>query len=227
MMKNRWMNRALKYSNYLFVLLIGSCFFPYTSYGQVSVNIPIEQEFKINGSLDQEKQKGYYILEALEGGNPMPTGEAAYSIELLGNERRTIEGFDFSEEGTFSYKLYQQLPEDKAGFTYDDHVYFISVYVTRAANGLNIETIVKNDQKLKVSSAAFTNTYSANTREHEEDKKAEALTTTGRENGVSVNPERRLPSTGQLKENIWIIGLLILIFVLEISRRKQHINQRK
>lgn len=227
MMKNRWMNRALKYSNYLFVLLIGSCFFPYTSYGQVSVNIPIEQEFKINGSLDQEKQKGYYILEALEDGNPMPTGEANYSIELLGNERKTIEGFDFSEEGTFSYKLYQQLPEDKTGFTYDDHVYFISVYVTRAANGLNIETIVKNDQKLKVSSAAFTNTYSANIREHEEDKKAEALPNTGRENGVSVNPERRLPSTGQLKENIWIIGLLILIFVLEISRRKQHINQRK
>lgn len=227
MMSNRRLNSTLKYSNYLFVLLLGMFFFSPTTHGQTFVSIPLEQAFNISGSLDQEKQKGHYVLEALEVGNPMPTDQATYSVELLGNERKTIEGFNFSQEGTFSYNLYQQVPKNTVGFTYDAQVYLITVYVTRSVNGLDVEVTVKNDQKLKVESAAFTNIYVANSNQEKEDHTSGSLPNTEKENGNSLNRAGRLPRTGQLKENSWVIGFLILIFALELYRRKYQSNHRK
>lgn len=217
----------------VFAFLLVSLFFPSSSYAQTTIQIPLEQIFKVtSGKPSQEEQTGVYLLEPLEAANPMPNDVQKYQLALSGNENGMIEGFDFSQEGLFSYKLYQQIPAKKAGVTYDTQEYLITVFVTSSADGVNAEVIVKNNQKLKVSAAAFTNTYSArNSSESNEQEEASAanasLPDTDRTEQVpdASEHERRLPRTGQLAENSWLIGLAVLMMVYLLYQRNRRVNK--
>lgn len=133
------------------------------------------------GSLEQIAQTGIYILEPLEPNSPMPNNQTPYQVQLAGNESKIIEGFDFSHEGTFIYKLYQQIPLDKPEITYDDQVYLITAHVVDIDGALNVDLTMKNAQKLKVAAAVFENMYTAVQTKNQEEPMTESLPDTKQE----------------------------------------------
>lgn len=167
---------------YLVVLLVVAFFFPTQVSAQATAHIPIEQTFKMDaGSLEQIAQTGIYILEPLEPNSPMPNNQTPYQVQLAGNESKIIEGFDFSHEGTFIYKLYQQIPLDKPEITYDDQVYLITAHVVDIDGALNVDLTMKNAQKLKVAAAVFENMYTAVQTKNQEEPMTESLPDTKQE----------------------------------------------
>lgn len=213
---------------YLVVLLVVAFFFPTQVSAQATVHIPIEQTFKMDaGSLEQIAQTGIYILEPLEPNSPMPNNQTPYQVQLAGNESKIIEGFDFSHEGTFIYKLYQQIPSDKPEITYDDQVYLITAHVVDIDGALNVDLTVKNAQKLKVAAAVFENMYTAVQTKNQEEPMTESLRDTKQEKAEAEESERRLPSTGQLKENLWLLGFIVLLAAMSFYKGKQYIETKE
>lgn len=220
---NKW-----KISTYLILVALVTGLFISSpiSYAQTLISIPVEQEFNdTSGKLDQKAQTGVYILEPLEAGNPMPHQEPKHQIQLSGNETQTIDGFAFTREGTFSYRLYQQIPANKAGYTYDDQSYLITVFVTQTVEGVNVEAIVKNQQKLKVMAANFKNVYVAKSDQTEPQETERSLPNTDQNAGQDIEDERRLPSTGQLKEYLWVFGLALVLVILLFYQGKRRGNK--
>lgn len=210
---------------YLVVLLVVAFFFPTQVSAQATAHIPIEQTFKMDaGSLEQIVQTGIYILEPLEPSSPMPNNQTPYQVQLAGNESKIIEGFDFSHEGTFIYKLYQQIPSDKTEIIYDDQVYLITAHVVDIDGALNVDLTVKNAQKLKVAAAVFENMYTAVQTKNQEEPITESLPDTKQEKAEAEESERRLPSTGQLKENLWLLGFIVLLAAMSFYKGKQYIE---
>lgn len=213
---------------YLVVLLVVAFFFPTQVSAQATVHIPIEQTFKMDaGSLEQIAQTGIYILEPLEPNSPMPNNQTPYQVQLAGNESKIIEGFDFSHEGTFIYKLYQQIPSDKPEITYDDQVYLITAHVVDIDGALNVDLTMKNAQKLKVAAAVFENMYTAVQTKNQEEPMTESLPDTKQEKEKTEKSERRLPSTGQLKENLWLLGFIVLLAAMSFYKGKQYIETKE
>lgn len=213
---------------YLVVLLVVAFFFPTQVSAQATVHIPIEQTFKMDaGSLEQIVQTGIYILEPLEPSSPMPNNQTPYQVQLAGNESKIIEGFDFSHEGTFIYKLYQQIPLDKPEIIYDDQVYLITAHVVDIDGALNVDLTVKNAQKLKVAAAVFENMYTAVQTKNQEEPMTESLPDTKQEKAEAEESERRLPSTGQLKENLWLLGFIVLLAAMSFYKGKQYIETKE
>lgn len=213
---------------YLVVLLVVAFFFPTQVSAQATVHIPIEQTFKMDaGSLEQIAQTGIYILEPLEPNSPMPNNQTPYQVQLAGNESKIIEGFDFSQEGTFIYKLYQQIPSDKPEITYDDQVYLITAHVVDIDGALNVDLTMKNAQKLKVAAAVFENIYTAVQTKNQEEPMTESLPDTKQEKEKTEESERRLPSTGQLKENLWLLGFIVLLAAMSFYKGKQYIEPKE
>lgn len=213
---------------YLVVLLVVAFFFPTQVSAQATAHIPIEQTFKMDaGSLEQIAQTGIYILEPLEPNSPMPNNQTPYQVQLAGNESKIIEGFDFSHEGTFIYKLYQQIPLDKPEITYDDQVYLITAHVVDIDGALNVDLTVKNAQKLKVAAAVFENMYTAVQTKNQEEPITESLPDTKQEKAEAEESERRLPSTGQLKENLWLLGFIVLLAAMSFYKGKQYIETKE
>ena len=213
---------------YLVVLLVVAFFFPTQVSAQATVHIPIEQTFKMDaGSLEQIAQTGIYILEPLEPNSPMPNNQTPYQVQLAGNESKIIEGFDFSHEGTFIYKLYQQIPLDKPEIIYDDQVYLITAHVVDIDGALNVDLTVKNAQKLKVAAAVFENMYTAVQTKNQEEPMTESLRDTKQEKAEAEESERRLPSTGQLKENLWLLGFIVLLAAMSFYKGKQYIATKE
>lgn len=213
---------------YLVVLLVVAFFFPTQVSAQATAHIPIEQTFKMDaGSLEQIVQTGIYILEPLEPSSPMPNNQTPYQVQLAGNESKIIEGFDFSHEGTFIYKLYQQIPSDKPEIIYDDQVYLITAHVVDIDGALNVDLTVKNAQKLKVAAAVFENMYTAVQTKNQEEPITESLPDTKQEKVEAEESERRLPSTGQLKENLWLLGFIVLLAAMSFYKGKQYIETKE
>ncbi len=213
---------------YLVVLLVVAFFFPTQVSAQATAHIPIEQTFKMDaGSLEQIVQTGIYILEPLEPSSPMPNNQTPYQVQLAGNESKIIEGFDFSHEGTFIYKLYQQIPSDKPEIIYDDQVYLITAHVVDIDGALNVDLTVKNAQKLKVAAAVFENMYTAVQTKNQEEPITESLPDTKQEKAEAEESERRLPSTGQLKENLWLLGFIVLLAAMSFYKGKQYIETKE
>lgn len=213
---------------YLVVLLVVAFFFPTQVSAQATAHIPIEQTFKMDaGSLEQIVQTGIYILEPLEPSSPMPNNQTPYQVQLAGNESKIIEGFDFSHEGTFIYKLYQQIPSDKTEIIYDDQVYLITAHVVDIDGALNVDLTVKNAQKLKVAAAVFENMYTAVQTKNQEEPITESLPDTKQEKAEAEESERRLPSTGQLKENLWLLGFIVLLAAMSFYKGKQYIETKE
>lgn len=213
---------------YLVVLLVVAFFFPTQVSTQATAHIPIEQTFKMDaGSLEQIVQTGIYILEPLEPSSPMPNNQTPYQVQLAGNESKIIEGFDFSHEGTFIYKLYQQIPSDKPEIIYDDQVYLITAHVVDIDGALNVDLTVKNAQKLKVAAAVFENMYTAVQTKNQEEPITESLPDTKQEKAEAEESERRLPSTGQLKENLWLLGFIVLLAAMSFYKGKQYIETKE
>lgn len=213
---------------YLVVLLVVAFFFPTQVSAQATAHIPIEQTFKMDaGSLEQIVQTGIYILEPLEPSSPMPNNQTPYQVQLAGNESKIIEGFDFSHEGTFIYKLYQQIPSDKPEIIYDDQVYLITAHVVDIDGALNVDLTVKNAQKLKVAAAVFENMYTAVQTKNQEEPMTESLPDTKQEKAEAEESERRLPSTGQLKENLWLLGFIVLLAAMSFYKGKQYIETKE
>lgn len=225
-MKNKQGNR--KYL-FVFVLMTGLFFVAPISYAKTDVSIPIEQELmNASGILEEKSRTGVYLLEPLNLENPMPNGHSMYQIELTGNMTSTINGFDFSQEGTFFYKLFQQIPKESPDFSYDEQVYLVTVYVIDTSNGLQTEVIIENNKKLKVAAAKFINTYSAEKSEEknmENIVKSDSKTKHAEEDLNNSGQERRLLRTGELVEHIWLLGLGLLLVIYFFYQRKKRMNK--
>lgn len=222
----RWMTEHPKLAKYLLILsfLLGVFFVPSESYAQTQVSVPIEQEFQIlSGSLNSQEQEGVYLLEPIEEGNPMPTDGNTYQVRLSGNAHSDVGVFNFSHAGTFSYKLYQQIPANRKGFDYDDEIYTIVIYVSASGEA---EVIVTNSQKMKTASLSFVNTYRENSVA--EESEAKLVADTSQFHSTSANASQAsLPKTGQAKEAGWIEGTILLAFAFVIYRWKRRAYQNK
>ncbi|MFQ8678571.1 Spy0128 family protein [Enterococcus sp. DIV0187] len=214
MMNKCWNNGYL-----LFFTLLASIFLlmPEAS-AQAAIRIPIEQEFRSDSnSVKQSEKIGIYQLDPLAKSNPMPYGKTPFQFKLVGNQKSVIEGFTFLQEGTYSYKLYQQ-PVGKSDFSYDDQVYLITVYVMNTTDGRKEEVTVENKEKLKVMTASFINHQSevitGNTS-------SDLSNTKDKEQKAVTDSKRRLPNTGQLAENIWVIGLFLLLIIYILHHQKK------
>lgn len=217
MMNKRWNNGYL-----LFFALLAGIFLliPGTS-AQAAIRIPIEQEFRSESNSVKHSEKiGIYQLEPLAKSNPMPYGKTPFQVKLVGNQKSVIEGFNFLKEGTYSYKLYQQTVE-KSVFSNDDQVYLITVYVMNTNDGWKEEVTVENKEKLKVMAASFIN--------HQSEAIAGNISsdlskTKHKEQQTPSDLKHRLPNTGQLAENIWVIGLflLLIVYILHHQKKRTH-----
>lgn len=55
----------------------------------------------------------------------------------------------------------------------------------------------------------------------------ESLPDTKQEKEKTEESERRLPSTGQLKENLWLLGFIVLLAAMSFYKGKQYIETKE
>ena len=120
-----------------------------------SAKVEFQVEQKING-VEPSTMKYCYELQALVEMNPMPSGSESgkFLFTLTGQKSPKSILIEYADSGIYTYALKQVVSAD-SGYIEDKTKYQITVYVTKQANGLNIQMIVENDAKEKCSEIVF------------------------------------------------------------------------
>lgn len=126
----------------------------------VSLEIPVTQEWTVKGTAPEEAGTFQYKLLPLEEGNPMPKDKKEYTFEIAGNRTVKLEPIEYHRTGIYTYQLMQVLPEEKAkGYTYDEEVYTIQVYVVNKGEDLATEIVIQDASGSKSGEILFRNKY--------------------------------------------------------------------
>lgn len=128
--------------------------------GSTRVILSVTQSF-INRSASQVNDLFQYELTPLEEGNPMPGSDGArYSFSIRGSGKKLLLPITFDKVGVYRYQLRQIIPEKKRkGYSYDEQVYTVEVYVTNAVSSLTATTVVNSKDGEKAGEIFFENSY--------------------------------------------------------------------
>lgn len=121
---------------------------------EASVAIPVRQTF--TQDVDNHSLTMRYQLIALQPGEPLPRGSDGnvYTFELKDDQSTTLQ-MTYVDNGRYSYQLQVVDPGAQAGYTFDERVYLLDIYVE---NGGAV-VIAKDNQGLKLANIDFDHEY--------------------------------------------------------------------
>ena len=100
-----------------------------------------------------------YKLISLSPEAPMTESNHSdeYSWSVYQSETRDIGPFVYTTPGNYSYEIYQQIDEEKPGYTYDKNRYTILHHVDKT---MNVTTTIQNQLgDAKIEAVVFENTF--------------------------------------------------------------------
>lgn len=169
----------------------------------VTARVPVRQEFKMEYAPEVPEDTAGYVLTP-EDGAPLPEGadEEAYRFTLSGNETKEL-AFTYSHADIYTYTLAQTGQEEKEGYTYDDQIYTIFVYVKNTSNGgLEVSQIMAQvPGGAKADEILFQNSYKGQALQSQEGTSAHADGQNGGKSTVQTGDDARM--TG------WILAALL------------------
>jgi pilin isopeptide linkage protein/LPXTG-motif cell wall-anchored protein len=89
---------------------------------------------------------------------PPGSGASGFEVTLSGNDSASIGPKSFGQPGVYHYEASQVIGTPKPGYTYDESIYTIEVFVD---SSLSLTYTIKNSEGDKVEVLSFTNTYQA------------------------------------------------------------------
>jgi pilin isopeptide linkage protein len=126
----------------------------------LEVKVPVKQVVVKTGSGPSGSEQFSYILTPARSDCPLPGGSAdgKYVFTMTGNEETELV-FQFTSAGVYTYELKENVTAPQAGYTYDQRVYTIKVYVVNYGGSLIPEVTVQNSSNDKLAQAVFNNSY--------------------------------------------------------------------
>lgn len=133
----------------------------YAAITSVPVTLRIDQVFTKNSSALGVNSVFSYTLTSMDAGNPMPAGSinGTYSFTADGTGSKNIDPISFNNTGIYRYEIKGNTFFSAAGYSYDNEVYSLTVYVRQPADQLVAEITVQKSDGSKVSHIVFKNTY--------------------------------------------------------------------
>ena len=126
----------------------------------VTVNVPVSQVFTQNIEKDILSYF-HYKLTPLKAGNPLPQGGTEHSFVIDGTQVAQIGPFTFHAAGHYAYRLEAVLSDPKAGYTYDEGVFIVNIYVKNANPGLLADIVITNEAGEKIPEVVFVKNYTS------------------------------------------------------------------
>ena len=125
--------------------------------------IPVEQIFTLLTSSPGIDDGFTYELIAREPGNPLPAGSSGntYTFKLNGSTKSTLSPIVFTHAGVFEYQIGMRPGPKLPNYTYDERIYFLTIYVKNTATGLASEIIARTAGGDKVDAITFEKSYGA------------------------------------------------------------------
>ena len=159
-----------RYVLWLFVAfaVIISLLFPLTAHAaadSVMLSLRVGQEFKTNSSASNVSTACSYTLTSLDAKNPMPAGSVngSYFFTLSGTVTETVGAITFINTGIYKYTVKANTASPAVGYTYDNQIYTVSIYVSRQSDdNLKTEIIVEKSNGTKVNNIYFNHNYTPN-----------------------------------------------------------------
>lgn len=125
--------------------------------------IGVEQIFKTEYSVPANLNRSFsYQLKALDEENPMPEGsrDGVYRFQLKDSRKTQIGPIQYEHGGLYEYELRQEVGEKEKGYTYDETIYRVKVYVRNTRDGrLACQLVMENEKGEKTDGAVFRNSY--------------------------------------------------------------------
>ncbi|MBE7718738.1 MAG: hypothetical protein E7243_04360 [Lacrimispora celerecrescens] len=148
----------------LFVLFILVMVLPRAAYAAVTsvpVTLRIDQVFIKNSFALGVNSVFSYTLTSMDAANPMPAGSISgvYSFTVDGTGSKNIDPISFNNTGIYRYEIKGNTFSSAAGYSYDNEVYSLTVYVRQPANHLVTEITVQKGDGSKAGRIEFKNTY--------------------------------------------------------------------
>lgn len=148
----------------LFFLFILAMILPRAAYAAITsvpVTLRIDQVFTKNSSALGMNSVFSYTLTSMDAGNPMPAGSISgvYSFTVDGTGSKNIDPISFNNTGIYRYEIKGNTFSSAAGYSYDNEVYSLTVYVRQPSDHLATEVTVQKSDGRKVSRIEFKNTY--------------------------------------------------------------------
>ena len=127
----------------------------------VQAKLTVKQVFDVNGTDAAVAKNGAYTLTAVDAGAPMPdgaqSGKYAFSIDSTSQIQIAIA---YDHAGEYIYELKQDAETAKTGYTYDQEVYKVKVYVRNdPSEQLSCEVVAERKDGSKTPELLFTNSY--------------------------------------------------------------------
>lgn len=99
-----------------------------------------------------------YRLTAVTPGAPMPAGSTggSYSFTVSGTNSRTLPPVPFTQVGAYTYEIAPVIDQRAEGYTYDEQVYSLSVYVD---DDLDTEIVIGKADGTKTQAVRFENSF--------------------------------------------------------------------
>ncbi len=134
------------YTRYLVAFLILTVhlvmFVPAAQAAEVSIaGIPVA--VSLSGNIPKIDEEYEIVLKAEDMAYPMPSGseDGVYNLIVTGANTVTLPGIKYSALGIYTYMISQTAGTNELG-NYDDSIYNVIVYITRAEDGSGLESTV-------------------------------------------------------------------------------------
>jgi len=128
------------------------------------VTFDVKQTFETISTLVNSTFTYRLMPNESERNNPMPSGSSSvtgFTFSLTGTTTRPIT-INFTQTGVYRYELYQVVDVEMPGYTYDEDIRFLEVYIFYDPSNPNvpyIKVIVRNKANTKLTEIHFKNTY--------------------------------------------------------------------
>lgn len=127
-----------------------------------AVTLCVDQTFTKNSTALGLKSEFSYEFLPLKATNPMPAGSLGniYTFKIDGTDVFYISPITFTETGVYQYQIKGVFPSSALGYTYDDQVYTITVYVrTPDQKNLIADIMLQKSDGSKVDGVKFEHIY--------------------------------------------------------------------
>lgn len=183
-------------------------------------SIKVNQKIEIEDSFIKPKDNFNYVIKAITKDAPLPNDEKeVFNFSLKGDEEKTFD-INFTKEGDFVYKVYQEKNENLKNVKIDEKVYTIKVQVVKAQQGVKRKLYtIMDDTDHKCEDIIFINKYNK-----------KPLNPPGNEEKKPTNPKikrgrifKPFPNTAIYKPVMmsFITMIFFFIILLVIKRKKE------
>lgn len=191
-------------------------------------SIKVNQKIEIEDSFIKPKDNFNYVIKAITKDAPLPNGESyVFNFSLKGDEEKTFD-INFTKEGDFVYKVYQEKNENLKNVKIDEKVYTIKVQVVKVQQGVKRKLYtIMDDTGHKCEDIIFINKYNK--------KPSNDKTPPGNEEEKPTNSKikrgkifDKFPNTAIYKpvmmSFITMIFFFIILFVIKRKKEQEQLD---